>query len=394
MANITESNTWEAVRQWEITDPALGGTSGIMNTPLKSLVNRSAYLKNIIENIIAGTTGLIGKLLNGSTCENSYTAQQNDTKVASTAFVQSSLTSISGRRNRILNGDMKIVQRGTSFTLDVDGKYWSLDRWLIELSGRDTEVGQDPDIHRPYVTNAAFSMRNKLKTGTGTLAIRQRIESVWTFSGGKCVIQFCIGAPFNFNVTVKGKQYLNHAQIVAGTPHWTGSEVIGVVSGFHKYAVIFDVPTIADVVQSSFDASNCFEISLETTDTRDVDFWITQVQAESGFIPTSFEIRDDANECLRYYEQGTFRERHDEAMVAGGSAGTSYWYYRQSYLPKRIVPAITKANITYTGLNTVSDISNIRKNGCTLAIQPVDVSSATYMRREVELDLLINAEIE
>lgn len=392
MADITESNTWEPVRQWEITDPALGGTSGVMNTPLKSLVNRSAYLKNIIESIIAGTTSIIGILLNGSTVANSYTNQQSNTAVASAKFVQDSIALATGRRNMILNGDMKIAQRGNAFTLVDDGVHFTLDRWIIELSGRDTEIGQELDAHRADLVNAEYSMRNKLKAGTGTLAIRQRIESAFTFAGNKCIVQFCMGAPFAFDFTVKVKQYMTHAQIAAGTPHWEDSETISAASGYRKYTSAFTVPGFDDVSLAVIDASNCFEVSIETTDGRDIDFWISQVQVESGIIATAFEFRDDLNECLRFFQKDTYHERYDDSQVSDGASRYSV-FRRQYYHKKRIIPTITKENITYTELINLSDISNIEKNACTLEIQPTSLNGGTITHREIELDLLIDAEI-
>jgi microcystin-dependent protein len=46
MANLPETATWEAgIYQIEVTDPVQGGVNGVTNTPLKQLVNRTAYLK-------------------------------------------------------------------------------------------------------------------------------------------------------------------------------------------------------------------------------------------------------------------------------------------------------------------------------------------------------------
>lgn len=395
MANITESNTWESVRQWEITDEALGGTNGVMNTPLKSLVNRTAYLKNLAENIIAGVTGIVGKLLNGSTCENTYTAQQNDTKVATTAFVQSTVGKLAGRRNRILNGDMKIAQRGTTFYFATDDEIFTLDRWIVQVAGRLLECGQSPDVHRSDIPDLPYCFRFKLGASAGgVMILKQRIESVWTFAGGKCVVTFAIGAPISFDVRVRLLQFLNHSQIESNIFHADCSEVITINSGYGVYSVVFDIPDIADVVQSSFDDSNCLQLTLEFTDAREADFWITKVQVEAGSVPTDFEFRDDMNECLRYYEKSEIFERHDDARVAAEGIGDAKWYYRESFFPKRIVPTITKENITYEGLNTVSDIDNIKKNSCSLAIQPTDQSAGTYMKRQITFDMLINAEIE
>lgn len=49
MANITETDSFDAgVYQLETTDPALGGANGVMNTPPRSLTNRTRFLLNRI----------------------------------------------------------------------------------------------------------------------------------------------------------------------------------------------------------------------------------------------------------------------------------------------------------------------------------------------------------
>lgn len=49
MANLPESSTWEGVYQIELTDPVQGGPTGVTNTPLKNLVNRTKYLKDHVD---------------------------------------------------------------------------------------------------------------------------------------------------------------------------------------------------------------------------------------------------------------------------------------------------------------------------------------------------------
>lgn len=55
MANITETDSFDAgVYQLETTDPALGGANGIMNTPPRSLTNRTRFLLNrILDGILS-----------------------------------------------------------------------------------------------------------------------------------------------------------------------------------------------------------------------------------------------------------------------------------------------------------------------------------------------------
>lgn len=52
MANLTESAVWEdGVYQLEKTDKAMAGADGVLNTPLRQLANRTAYLKGKTEEL-------------------------------------------------------------------------------------------------------------------------------------------------------------------------------------------------------------------------------------------------------------------------------------------------------------------------------------------------------
>lgn len=68
MANLPETATWEpGIYQLETTDPVLGGPNGPANTQAKQLANRTAFLKQQIDQALAGigtdgTNALVGAL--------------------------------------------------------------------------------------------------------------------------------------------------------------------------------------------------------------------------------------------------------------------------------------------------------------------------------------------
>lgn len=72
MANLNEEATWESgIYQWETSDPAQGGASGIMNTPTRQLANRTLYLRErmagyeavVTQNISVTTVNLASTFL-------------------------------------------------------------------------------------------------------------------------------------------------------------------------------------------------------------------------------------------------------------------------------------------------------------------------------------------
>lgn len=57
MASLPESSTFDAgVYQLELTDPVIGGPSGVSNAPLKNLANRTKYLKDHVDALENGNT--------------------------------------------------------------------------------------------------------------------------------------------------------------------------------------------------------------------------------------------------------------------------------------------------------------------------------------------------
>src|SRR5437868_1517418 len=57
MANLTEVINYDAgIYQLEVTDPVQGGPSGVSNAPLKNLANRTAWLKQHVDNLESGNT--------------------------------------------------------------------------------------------------------------------------------------------------------------------------------------------------------------------------------------------------------------------------------------------------------------------------------------------------
>jgi hypothetical protein len=101
MANQPETTTYDAgVYQIEVTDPVQGGVGGLANKPLLNLADRTAYLKQHMDALEAGTTVIPGvALLNGPAFTGTATAPtpnagDNSTKIATSAFVQSAVNGI------------------------------------------------------------------------------------------------------------------------------------------------------------------------------------------------------------------------------------------------------------------------------------------------------------
>lgn len=92
MASLPESSTFDAgVYQLELTDPVIGGPSGVSNTPLKNLANRTKYLKDHVDALESSRAPLASPAFTGTPTVPTATAGTNNTQAASTAFVKAAV---------------------------------------------------------------------------------------------------------------------------------------------------------------------------------------------------------------------------------------------------------------------------------------------------------------
>lgn len=93
MASLPESSTFDAgVYQLELSDPVIGGPSGVSNTPLKNLANRTKYLKDHVDALEASRAPIASPEFTGIPKAPTAAAGTSTTQLASTAFVQAAVS--------------------------------------------------------------------------------------------------------------------------------------------------------------------------------------------------------------------------------------------------------------------------------------------------------------
>lgn len=108
MANITETAAFEAaVYLIETTDPVQGGALGVSNAQAKALANRTLYLKQQQDGLLASVAALSTAV---SAPETTQAAGDDDTSRATTAFVHrsqggSAVVDAAGTGNLVLTSD-------------------------------------------------------------------------------------------------------------------------------------------------------------------------------------------------------------------------------------------------------------------------------------------------
>lgn len=277
-------------------------------------------------------------------------------------------TAIAGRipgKNRLINGDMSIWQRGVSFGAAV----YTADRWYFNAGGvTSPNLTRNPiAIGTAGVRAAAYAKINYGAITGGAshfVVFEQRIEGVANFAGDTVTVSFKV-----FNSGAAGRQIAVEMQQVFGTGG--AATVVGI--GAKKYSLAVGLNTISHTVAvpsvagKASGANNALVLTLWATgganfNTRNEslgdqagDVHFTEVQMETGTSATGFEYRPIGVElilCQRYYEKSYPLD------IAPGSVGAvsgqqTYFLYgvvsrQYSFggtvsfkVEKRIAPAVT-----------------------------------------------------
>jgi hypothetical protein len=366
--------TQQAPKQWAL----VGSRDGINWTLLHSQVNQGSWtLGASITNTVSSTQAfnyyrLVIQIINGGGATNTTLAQlvlngteeslcitsdskvgvgianpQRSLEVAGDLVVSGTISGgagMGGFRNRIINGDMRIAQRGTSNVVvnGVNNVYGSLDRWKTSATWpagqltitRQTLAASD----NPYQSGLQYSLRCTVNTGlTGFnyFYIHQALELV-------NIADFNLGTPFGspFTVSFWFRSNIPAGSIIsAAIQTYVAPGNISYVTDFKTTGtwqyVTFTVPPMATTLgvlstdnfllaigslntQAGFvtPASNVntWASSINSVGSAAMYPWwqnagnyieFTGVQLEKGTVATPFEFRPFATElalCQRYYQ--------------------------------------------------------------------------------------------
>ena len=227
---------------------------------------------------------------------------------------------LAGARNRIINGDFSVAQRGTSFVSSANNDdAYTLDRWYILSDGNDViDVTQETST---VPTNQKYAIALDVETVNKKFGIAQIIENV------NCVGLTGGNVTLSFKAKVSSTTKLDNvkAAIVAwsGTADTVTSDIIsawgaeGTNPTLIANATYENTPANLNVTTSyatyllsaNVDTASTNNIIVfiwsDVTDTTLGDFlYITDVQLEPGTVATPFERRSYGQElalCQRYF---------------------------------------------------------------------------------------------
>jgi hypothetical protein len=287
--------------------------------------------------------------------------------------------------NRIINGDMRIAQRGTSGTPTSGGAYVSVDRWNARAA---TSTGHTA----AQSTTSATGFTNSLLFTTGTGAspaagdrnwLRQSIEGfniadlAWGTANAKTItVSFQVRSsltgtfaaaivndagdrawPFTFTIS-SANTFESKSTTITGPTDGTWGSGNGV-----GLALSFDMGCGSDYegTAGQWNTSNKLTVNGATKviATSGATFYITGVQLEVGSVATPFERRPFGTElalCQRYCQKFGGTGVYDH--IGGGFTSTTTQGNIQVPLKvtMRAAPSVTSSTLIVTDIQATSSV--------------------------------------
>jgi hypothetical protein len=207
-------------------------------------------------------------------------------------------------KNKIINGDFGIWQRGTSFSSTTASQYLA-DRFYYER-GSGTYSASRQTFTPGTAPVAGYEGQYFLRvspTVAGDMRIAQYIENVQTFAGQTVTFSFWAKASASTNL-----QYILYSQNFGSGGSGAANNTTGagqtVTTSWARYSFTVTMDSIAGktIGTSSYVR---FAIDLNESFTGDFDTWGWQVEA--GSVATAFQtatgtIQGELAACQRYYQ--------------------------------------------------------------------------------------------
>lgn len=261
-------------------------------------------------------------------------------------------------KNKIINGDFGIWQRGTSITTSGVGYFFGADRWMMYSPASSTSTfsqqtfapGTAPVAGYEGTYFARFNCTNSFGT-----YFQQYIEDVRSFAGQTVTLSFWAKAGSAISINGNLGQ-----QFGTGGSSFVDNAIpaVSVTTSWQRFSVTVAVPSIAG---KTIGTSSYLKWTFSTASFNvNIDIW--GVQIESGNVVTPFTPAGggfpgaELALCQRYYVRNTGGDAYSH--IGQGIANATNQAYIEMKLPvqMRVVPTSIDYStvILYDGVSLIS----------------------------------------
>jgi hypothetical protein len=277
-------------------------------------------------------------------------------------------------KNKIINGDFGIWQRGTSFTLVSGVGAYTADRFSCYNETVAGSVVVSRQAFTPATAPVAgyesqYFLRWTQTAGVSSAngVITQNIEDVRTYAGQTVTLSYWAKADASRTVTVAYEQYMGasgsgYVNATIATQAFTTSWV--------RYTHTFAVPSLSGKTLGA-NSYLAMQWKPPTNTTQTIDIW--GVQLEAGSTATAFQtatgtIQGELAACQRYYIRFTGSGSTPQVLTAGISVTSTQC---NSWINMPVTMRTTPTAVEFGSLN-VTDLVNYN-----LAVSNITVDTNT-----------------
>jgi hypothetical protein len=240
-------------------------------------------------------------------------------------------------KNKIINGDFGVWQRGTSFS----STGYTSDRWYANFSGATGTVSRQtftPGTAPVAGYEGQFFLRLATTVADDNSRVEQKMEDVRTFAGQTVTVSLWAKADSARTIILSPYQSFGSG---GSADVQVTSQSIDVTTAWTRFTKTFAIPSVAGktIGTSSFLS---LEILHAPNATFTLDLW--GVQVEAGNVATPFQtasgsIGGELALCQRYYWQS---EASSQYFWSGNTTnGSSYNQYCKLPTTMRVAPTVT-----------------------------------------------------
>jgi hypothetical protein len=230
-----------------------------------------------------------------------------DTQTASGGPVSPSIAG----KNKIINGDLGIWQRGTSISLTTGTAAYTSDRWNVVCNFTAGSASASQQTFTPGtapVSGYEGTYFHRVTTGSIStyIEVKQNIEDVRTFAGQTVVLSFWAKASTAMTSSTLFRQEFGSG---GSTLVDTSGASLSITTSWTRFTTSVTLPSVSGKTIGTSSMLRVYPISVTGTFTSaTVDIW--GVQLESGSTATAFQtasgsIQGELAACQRYYYRRT-----------------------------------------------------------------------------------------
>lgn len=275
--------------------------------------------------------------------------------------------SLAGFRNKLINGDFDVWQRGTSQTTH---GYGSVDRWFNHKSSDATRTisQQSFTLGQTAVPgNPQYFLRCVITAGSGTaniVSVYQRVEGVKNSPGKKTFTVWARATTTGKFMSFEGTQDFGTGGSPSSPVTGIGVNKVALTTAWTKYSFTLDYPSIAGKTIGT-DGSDGYRVAVWISAGSDNDARTNSLGVQTGTFEIAHasmvdgdatmeadpfpaeNIADTWHSCRRYFE----RRLSSTYLAAGWCDTTTTFHGVLTFWPKRATPSLSASGDFQLGIS-------------------------------------------